>query len=384
MYLYPLLIISRSVIGWSVTGIGGIVIFPYLYQFASRKRLWGWSISICLGIIVGLTYTQLTYYEAFHKYNLAGVPQLKTSLVQTLDMFIEKPFTGYGYGRFEEEYVLYSARQHQLNPSYPPPQPKLTHPHNELLYWGIEGGILPLIAIALAALFVSFRIHSAKQKTRLASLSLLFPVILHSQLDNVFSLSSIHWITLITLIFWTDQRVAKYRNLPLSTITTKFLYLVLYIVPLAVCLYMAGILRTQFLLSQYDKHHDVTLLDAIHFPFIWEDRLMQDRLALVLKLTDQTQKNRQFTAIYRLVTPLDQTRTQTRVLSDINLGLSTNGRYQSSRADPNRSSLFIPPFLFYTSELGRSRHNSKQVVRRFPTCGNFRAFRIYTADINAW
>lgn len=55
---------------------------------------------------------------------------------QTIDMIIEKPFTGYGYGKFEAQYLLYTARQHQLNSSYPAGLASMDHPHNELLYWG--------------------------------------------------------------------------------------------------------------------------------------------------------------------------------------------------------------------------------------------------------
>ena len=80
---------------------------------------------------------------------------------QGLDMLIEKPFTGYGYGNFESSYILYTARQHALNENYPSGLPALDHPHNELLYWGVEGGLLPIIGITLAAGLVLFRIYHA-------------------------------------------------------------------------------------------------------------------------------------------------------------------------------------------------------------------------------
>ncbi|SHO55586.1 PglL family O-oligosaccharyltransferase [Vibrio quintilis] len=285
----PLIILTLSLIGWSSAILGICIIFPYLYRFASRKRLWGWSASTATGIILGISTLCFFHPQPFHPDGLKGIEHLKVSLEQTSDMFIEKPFTGYGYGQFEEEYVLYSARQHQLNQSYPAPQPALTHPSNEILYWGIEGGILPVLAMLLAVLFILLRIYYAKSKTRLATLSLLFPIALHSQLDNVFALSSIHWITFVILLFWTDQRVAKYKNIDLKPIAIRLIHIIIYILPATTCCYMGGVLATQYALSQYKSTHDRRWLNIINHPFIWEDSLMQARLAYALKKTETKQ-----------------------------------------------------------------------------------------------
>ncbi|MGR5456791.1 O-antigen ligase family protein, partial [Vibrio alfacsensis] len=90
----------------------------------------------------------------------------------SIDMLIEKPFTGYGLGKFEAEYMVYTARQHQLNNNFAAGVPALDHPHNELLFWGIEGGLLPILGILLAALFILSRIYTAKPGTRLAIFAL--------------------------------------------------------------------------------------------------------------------------------------------------------------------------------------------------------------------
>ncbi|WP_175561532.1 PglL family O-oligosaccharyltransferase [Vibrio aerogenes] len=280
---------TYSLIGWSSALLGVCIIFPYLYRFASRKRLWGWTASTVTGIILGCILLNLFHPQSFYPDSFKGIEPLKKTLEQTSDMFIEKPFTGYGYGHFEEEYVLYSARQHQLNPDYPPPYPALSHPHNEILYWGTEGGVIPVLAMMLAVLFILLRIYYAKSKTRLATLSLLFPVALHSQLDNVFALSSIHWITFVILLFWTDQRVAKYKNIDLKPVALRLIYLFIYILPATTCCYMGGILTTQYVFSLYQDTHDTRWLNTIHYPFIWKDKLMQARLSDALKKagTDQ-------------------------------------------------------------------------------------------------
>ncbi|WNJ94156.1 Wzy polymerase domain-containing protein [Vibrio ruber] len=282
----PLLILLRSVTGWSVTLIGIVMIFPYLYRFASRKRLWGWSISIMLGLLTGFILIQALYTTPFNAQSFKGLSPLSDSLAQTIDMFIEKPFTGYGYGHFEEEYVLYSARQHQLNPNYSSPLAGLSHPHNEVLYWGIEGGLLPIVAITLAAVFVLGRIYGAKPKTRLATLSLLFPIAMASQVDDVFSQSTIHWITFIMLLFWVDQRVAKYRSLPLHTLTTRVLKGAGIMIPVVALFYCGAFLRAKNIFMQYQQGQVIARQVPKYMPLVWQDQLMQAQLIDQLKHQD--------------------------------------------------------------------------------------------------
>jgi O-antigen polymerase len=280
----PLLVGLGSMVYWGISCIGLLVIFPYLYRFASRKRLIGWSISAVLGILAGLILAYQLNSGPFSLSRHTGFEPLSNSIIQTLDMLIERPFTGYGYGRFESEYVLYSARQHQLNPSYPPAIPGFTHPQNELLYWGIEGGLLPILAMVLAVLFVLIRIYSAKQRTRLATLALLFPIVLHSQIAGIFYLSAIHWVTLVILLFWTDQRVAKYKDIHLHRATAHALRIIMCIIPVAACIYLGNILRTQYLLTRAEKEDSTTAsFNDIDFPLFWEDRLMMDKLTLLLQ-----------------------------------------------------------------------------------------------------
>lgn len=63
----------------------------------------------------------------------------------------------------------------------------MDHPHNELLYWGVEGGLLPVMGILLAACFCALRIYAAKRGTRMAMLALFVPITLHAQLGIRFT-----------------------------------------------------------------------------------------------------------------------------------------------------------------------------------------------------
>ena len=283
----PLLIVLASRTGWLGAVLGVVFLLHYLYRFATKKRFWGWIISITLGIVIGFSLSALPGQSSSligDKANLESPRQY--TFPQALDMLIEKPFTGYGYGRFEPEYLVYTARQHQLNPNYQPGLAAMDHPHNELLYWGVEGGLLPLLAIILAALFVLARLFQAKQGTRLAMFALFVPIVLHSQLEYPFYHSSIHWLTFIILLYWVDQRASRYRSLPLSFISKAALRVTSLVVPIVTSIYMLSALHTNYVLTQFERSQpkDPQILERVSNTIVWQDRYDWDIYSTYLNL----------------------------------------------------------------------------------------------------
>jgi O-antigen polymerase len=201
-------------------------------------------------------------------------------------MLIEKPFTGYGYGRFEPEYIVYTARQHQLNPGYHPGLASMDHPHNELLYWGAEGGLLPVVAIVLAAVMVLVRIYNAKKGTRLAMFALFVPIVLHSQLEYPFYHSAIHWITFVVLLFWIDQRARSYRFASFSVVTKTLFRVMSLVVPIITSFYMLTALHTNYVLTQFETSNpkNPDLLSQVSNPIVWKDRYDWDIYSTYLNI----------------------------------------------------------------------------------------------------
>lgn len=285
--MLPLIFLHSPIITTITTLVCAMMTLPYFYRFASVYRLRGWSTSLFIGIIsCGLmfSYSDLTNFAQ----ERAKISSYVISIKQSANMMIEKPFTGYGYGRFDEEYVLYSARQHQLNPSFPPALPEHTHPQNEPLLWAIEGGMVPFLAIVLASIMVIARIISAKKGSRLASFALLLPIAIQAQFSTLFYISSIHWITFIILLFWVDQRVARYRSQTLLKWQKQIIFLATLLIPLLSIVTISIILHDQQRLTQFRQNHDNELLNQLFLPTIWQDELKEFSLVNALQ---QTQSN---------------------------------------------------------------------------------------------
>ncbi|MEF1289819.1 PglL family O-oligosaccharyltransferase [Vibrio sp. M260118] len=284
----PLIVVLASRTGWLASVLSVSLLLLYVYRFATKKRFIGWTVSILLGLSIGFIAPHLSKGQASdlvdQKANLES-PR-KYTFPQAVDMLIEKPFTGYGYGRFEPEYIIYTARQHQLNNNYMPGLASMDHPHNELLYWGVEGGLLPLLAIMLAALFVLVRLYQAKKGTRLAMFALFVPIVLHSQLEYPFYHSAVHWVTFIVLVYWVDQRASSYRQASLSMVSKLALRVSSLVIPIVTSFYMLTTLHTNYVLTQFEQSQpkDPEILSQVTNPIVWQDRYDWDIYSTYLNI----------------------------------------------------------------------------------------------------
>ena len=275
----PLLVVLQSPTSWLSATLSVLLLTPYLWRFAIRKHLVAWLVGCLIGVmiaIIGMLFsTKVTVNTSTEPSPLSIATY---SFPQSIDMLIERPFTGYGYGRFESGYIMYTARQHQLNQNYPAGIPSLTHPHNELLYWSIEGGIIPLLAIVFTSIFILARLYQTNKGSRLATFALFLPIILHSQIEYPFYHSAIHWITLILLVYWVDQRTNRYYQLNLSAATRFIVKPFAFFLPMATLLFMLSTLHTNYVLTQFEqstvKSRDL-LADVTNLA-VWSERYEWD------------------------------------------------------------------------------------------------------------
>ncbi|MDV6253620.1 PglL family O-oligosaccharyltransferase [Vibrio sp. EA2] len=284
----PLIVALASRTGWLASLFAVLLIIPYMYRYNTKRRFYHWVISLVTGLLLSVVVMHIAFPQgnglAAEKVNMESARAY--TFPQTLDMVIEKPFTGYGYGKFESEYMLYTARQHALNENYPAGLPGMDHPHNELLYWGVEGGLLPVLAIFLAIALVLHRIYQAKRGTRLALLALFIPIVLHSQLEYPFYHSLVHWVIFIILLYWVDQRVARYRQVGFTKITKSLLRIVSLTLPAVFTFYMVSALHTNYILTKFETTRPTNpdILNQVSNPVVWKDRFDWDVYSTFLNI----------------------------------------------------------------------------------------------------
>jgi len=119
----------------------------------------------------------------------------------SLRMIAEKPIAGWGYGRFMHDFVHSHADWRTAEEGRAPLREHYGHPHNELFYWGIEGGLLPMLALLAFALWLARRITTRGPRgERLMLLALLAPLAVHSLLELPFYHSIAHWLVMLLLL----------------------------------------------------------------------------------------------------------------------------------------------------------------------------------------
>lgn len=355
----PLLIALASRTGWLGAILGTLCILPYLYRFSTLKRGIGWCLSVILGLVLGAILIQSEETGEFVTTKTDLQTPRTYTFPQALDMLIERPFTGYGYGKFESQYILYTARQHQLNSHYPSGLPAMDHPHNELLLWGVEGGLVPVIGIILAAMFVLSRIYTAKKGTRLALFSLFIPIVLHSQLEYPFYHSAIHWITFIILIYWIDQRTSKYKTQSFSIVSKSLLRIASLIIPVITSLYMLSALHSNYVLTQFEqsKPKNPEILNGVTNPVVWKDRFDWNIYSTYLNIGLYTQDK-------KLIEPyiswsLDIIKEKPRPAFYTNLILAYQGLNDPSRAEQVRAEA---SFLFPNNDFSTIQYTPPEAI----------------------
>lgn len=137
-------------------------------------------------------------------------------LHHSLQMIAQHPLKGWGMGGFEHAFTQYLIQQAGVGPLAGPAP---THPHNELLYLWIEGGIVALIgAVLLMLAWLRLVITGCRLRRRRAFplWCLTLPIALHTLFEYPLYQSAAHGLVLLLLIRITlvDASLRKFSGMP--------------------------------------------------------------------------------------------------------------------------------------------------------------------------
>ena len=145
-----------------------------------------------------------------HFLSVATVDHFTTSQVRwtvlktSLALFAERPWTGWGVGSFA---AVFLERAGPLGLS------SISHPHNELVLWLVEGGLVG----ALCFIASGFWLWMHGNRWRRACLVATLPVVIHMLTEYPVRQSTPHWLLLILLLRCADSDRAGIRLALTST-----------------------------------------------------------------------------------------------------------------------------------------------------------------------
>lgn len=121
------------------------------------------------------------------------------------DLFVESPIFGHGLGSFQKAFQEKRKEYQQADKIHLGGAPRFSHPHNEIMFWMIEGGVISLVGILIATATTLIQLTKIGWQRGSGYAALLIPIVLHTQVELPFYISSTHWLLLLFLLFVTFQ-----------------------------------------------------------------------------------------------------------------------------------------------------------------------------------
>ncbi|RKF14333.1 hypothetical protein DBZ36_16880 [Alginatibacterium sediminis] len=296
-----LITISSAAAGWMVMqnasrtstiayAISLVLMAPWLYQRARKAYLQTWLVACLLGVLVPYLAAILISGEAIEVAKSVSIRE--TIYFTCLLMIAAKPLLGWGYGGFDSHYhhqqLLYN-QQGIINDF----QPNMAHPHNELFLWGVEGGLLPVIAIVGFSLYLTKVMFSRGWKRGSFYFGLLFPILFHCMTEYPFYHAAVLWLLFLFVVFLVlhDTQALKSQNVLYDFALRCFAILI----PILTSAFMLTGLKTVDLIVKYERNPEasVVLLEQIVNPFPMLTKVEYNsmtyrlRAGLVLGLDDE-------------------------------------------------------------------------------------------------
>ena len=231
-------------------------------------------------------------------------------LKATWQMITQHPFSGWGYGNFEVNFARIA--HDDFNFTF---RTRLTHPHNELLYEWVEGGISALVATGILLLGYSVPFFKGDALHRLRW-GLSLPCLLHMMLEYPLAQSSVHWLLLLLIcrISVRDQNIIA-RSCP-----RFFYYLQGGVAAVGVVFLLTG-LRTNAVLTKYERSGmtDFSEARALLNPWAQWSRFEFDRNVGLLMEYNRSRNEALLYEYYRWGTEYLRQENDTHVAANVNI-----------------------------------------------------------------
>ena len=265
---------------------------------SNLKQKWvqRWMIISALGFTFGMLSPKF-FNKKFSERTLEVLIDSNSARIifykNSFNLFLDNPLLGNGYGSFRRKYREIDALRLSNEPDSNVKEGSkiLDHPHNEILLWAAEGGILPVVGLLIIAGSYMIMIFRIKLKRSLSYLSLALPILLSTQLSLPFSLSLTHWITFLSIIYLTDMEIGE--SLKFKFKFHRLAIIPAIIIPLIVTTYMIQTLQTSKILYEYEltEYRDHNLLFKAKRPEALKMRYENLRLKVLFEHGMRTRDN---------------------------------------------------------------------------------------------
>ncbi|MFQ2907991.1 Wzy polymerase domain-containing protein [Aeromonas allosaccharophila] len=295
-----LLVVIQSRVGQ----LGGLLALLLLAPQLHRQHLLGRILGlVLLGVLVGLVsqYWVSGVNRGMNEYLSGGARSDIWPF--TLHLLLKNWLLGVGYGGFEFTFFHTYTEARHLDPNVGMVIYNLDHPHNEFLYWAVEGGIAPMVGMVIMGGALLWRLASVRWVNAMGLLALVTPILLHTQTEYPLYHAIVLWWLLLTLIYIIDTEIEE-TNLAshgrsswwdMECRPWLLLRFMAIAIPLLVVPFMLTAIHTAWVVTKYERggYKEPTLLLDILNPMAWLTRVEFDvnsvRLMVGLQTNNKTE-----------------------------------------------------------------------------------------------
>ena len=265
IYLYFLLLVpfTSSLIIIAIKSKAGYIalfstiIFQLFLVNFNSKKLRVWFLSLFLGLFIGwispkaVNYSKSSTVPLYERDIKSQMSTIKTRVLYystSWQMFMDNKIFGVGYGRFPREIRNYLAKLRSKSPESDfKISEYIDHPHNEILLWVSEGGVAPLIGFIILIFSFIAMLSKRSRSDVFLCFSLISPIGFHAMFELPFFISVPHWITIIFLIYFFDEKDYTYELR-----SPKVALLLMVFFPSMIIYNMINVYKNARLLTDYE------------------------------------------------------------------------------------------------------------------------------------
>lgn len=295
-----LLVVLQSRVGQLGGLLALFLLVPQLYRLRLLWRILG---LVILAVAIGLLpqYWLAGAKRGLEIYQSGGMRSIYWPY--TAKLIAQAPWSGWGYGSFESVFLHHYMADKALNPSMVQIEYNLDHPHNEFLYWAVEGGIAPMVGMVIMGGALLWRLVSVRWVNAMGLLALVTPILLHTQTEYPLYHAIVLWWLLLTLIYFIDTEIEE-TNLASQGFSSWWdmecrpwllLRFMAIAIPLLAVPFMLTAIHTAWVVTKYERggYKEPSLLLDIVNPMAWLTRVEFDvnsvRLMVGLQTNNKTE-----------------------------------------------------------------------------------------------
>lgn len=355
-----LLVVLQSRVGQLGGLLALLLLVPQLHRQGLLVRI---LCLVLLGVIVGLAsqYWVAGSNRGMNEYISGGARSDIWPF--TLHLLLQHWLLGVGYGGFESTFFHAYTEARQVDPNVGMVIYNLDHPHNEFLYWAVEGGIAPMLSMLLMGAALLLRASRAGWRKGTALLALMTPILLHTQTEYPLYHAIALWWALLMLLYALDAEVEEglleagcaswrehvYRPWLLLRFTA-------IAIPLLVVPFMLTALHTAWVVTKYERggYKEPTLLLDVINPMAWLTRVEFDVNSVRLAVGLQTSNKAELEAYLEWGQAFVRHTPRANIYANMVIALDALGRKEEARALRSEALALYPADPLLTGTVAKS------------------------------